>query len=95
MFTSHEFYANKGGFAIVIARFLSIVKTFAPIVAGTAKIDFKKFTFLIILGAIIWVGSLTSLGYISGDNLWVRRNLEFITVGIMVIVTLPVIFKHV
>ncbi len=88
-----EFYAKRGGFAISIARFLPIVRTFAPIVAGTVKMDYKKFTFYNVLGAIIWVGSLTSLGYILGDNLWVKSNLEYIIIGIILLVTLPVIIK--
>lgn len=93
MNAAHEFYANKGGFAIAIARFLPIVRTFAPIVAGTVKMDYKTFTFYNILGAIIWVGSLTSLGYVLGDNPWVRRNLEYVILTIILIVTLPVIIK--
>lgn len=62
MNAAHEFYANKGGFAIAIARFLPIVRTFAPIVAGTVKMDYKTFTFYNILGAIIWVGALPPWG---------------------------------
>ena len=90
---AHEFYGSQGGFAIAIARFLPIVRTFAPILAGTVKMDFKKFTFYNIIGAIIWVGSLTSLGYVLGDNPWVKSNLEYVIIGIVLIVTLPVIFK--
>ena len=93
MDVANEFYATKGGFAISIARFLPIVRTFAPIVAGTVKMDHKKFTLYNVLGAIIWVGSLTSLGYILGDNPWVKSNLEYIIIGIILLVTLPVISK--
>ncbi len=93
MNAAHEFYENKGGFAIAIARFLPIVRTFAPIVAGTVKMDYKKFTFYNILGAFIWVVSITSLGFVLGENPWVKANLEYIILGIILIVTLPVIFK--
>lgn len=93
MDAANEFYAAKGGFAISIARFLPIVRTFAPIVAGSVKMDYKKFAFYNVLGAIIWVGSLTSLGYILGDNPWVKSNLEYIFIGIVLLVTLPVIAK--
>lgn len=93
MAAAHEFYEKRGGFAIAIARFLPIVRTFAPIVAGSVKMDFKKFTFYNIIGAILWVGSITSLGYVLGDNAWVKSNLEYIIIGIILIVTLPVIFK--
>lgn len=93
MDAAHEFYATKGGFAISIARFLPIVRTFAPIVAGTVKMDYKKFAFYNVLGAIMWVGSLTSLGYILGDNPWVKSNLEYVILGIVLLVTLPVIIK--
>ena len=91
--TAHDFYEKRGGFAIAIARFLPIVRTFAPIVAGTVEMDFKKFAYYNILGAIIWVVSLTSLGYVLGDNPWVKSNLEYILIGLVLIVTLPVIVK--
>lgn len=91
--TAHEFYEKRGGFAIAIARFLPIVRTFAPIIAGTVMMDFKKFAFYNVLGAIIWVGSITSLGYVLGDSPWVKSNIEFIMVGLVLLVTAPVLFK--
>lgn len=91
--TAHDFYSKRGGFAIVIARFLPIVRTFAPIIGGMVKMDFKVFAFYNVLGAIIWVTSLTSLGYILGDRPWVQENLEWIMLGIILVVTLPVIIK--
>lgn len=86
-----DFYDKRGGFAIAIARFLPIVRTFAPIIAGTVKMEFKKFTFYNILGGIIWVGSITSLGYVLGNNIWVKDHLEFIIIGLVLVVTTPVI----
>lgn len=91
--TAHDFYEKRGGFAITIARFLPIVRTFAPIVAGTVEMNLKKFACYNILGAIVWVASLTSLGYVLGDNPWVKSNLEYILIGLVIIVTLPVIIK--
>ncbi|MCK9481028.1 MAG: VTT domain-containing protein [Bacteroidia bacterium] len=93
--TSKEFYEKKGGFTIAIARFLPIIRTFAPIIAGTVKMEMKRFTFYNILGAALWVGSLTLLGYILGDNPWVKSNLEFIILSIILIVTLPVLYKFI
>ncbi len=91
--TAHDFYEKRGGFAIAIARFLPIVRTFAPIIAGTVEMNFKKFAFYNVVGAIVWVGSITSLGYILGDNPWVKNNLEYIIIGLVLIVTAPVIIK--
>lgn len=91
--TAHDFYEKRGGFAIAIARFLPIVRTFAPIIAGTVEMSFKKFAFYNIMGAIVWVVSITSLGYLLGENAWVQKNLEFILLGLVVIVTAPVIIK--
>lgn len=91
--TAHEFYEKKGGFAVAIARFLPIVRTFAPIIAGTVAMDFRKFSFYNILGAVVWVGSITTLGYLLGDNNWVKNNLEFILIGLVLMVTAPVIIK--
>ncbi len=91
--TATEFYEKRGGFTIAVARFLPIIRTFAPIIAGTVKMDMKKFTYYNILGAVLWVGSLVFLGYLLGDNAWVKANLEYIIIGIIVVVTAPVIFK--
>ena len=91
--SAQEFYEKKGGFAIVIARFLPIVRTFAPIVGGMVRMDFKRFSFFNILGAVIWATSLTSLGYILGDHPWTQRNLEWVILGLVLFVTLPVVFK--
>ncbi|MBK6731506.1 MAG: VTT domain-containing protein [Bacteroidetes bacterium] len=91
--TAHDFYEKRGGFAIAIARFLPIVRTFAPIIAGTVEMNYKKFAFYNIIGAVVWVGSITSLGYVLGDIPWVKSNLEYIIIGLVIIVTSPIIIK--
>ena len=93
IYKAQEFYDKRGGGAIILARFLPIVRTFAPIVAGIVKMDFRKFAFYNILGAFIWVGSLMSLGYLLGENPWVQRNFEFVILGIVLAATAPVIIK--
>lgn len=90
---AHEFYERRGGLAIAISRFLPVVRTFAPIIAGTVEMDFKKFTFYNITGAIVWVGSITTLGYVLGDNAWVKSNLEIIMLALIIVVTAPVVIK--
>lgn len=88
-----EFYDKRGGGAIVLARFLPIVRTFAPIVAGVVNMEYKKFTFYNIIGCVAWVTSMTMLGYLLGENEWVKNNLEKIIIIIIVVTTAPVIFK--
>jgi membrane-associated protein len=93
--SAHQFYQKKGGFAIVISRFLPVARTFVPIIGGMVKMDFKKFTFFSALGAVAWVGSLVTLGYALGENKWVKNNLEWTLLGIVLVVTLPVVFKFI
>lgn len=88
-----EFYERKGGSAIILARFLPIVRTFAPIVGGVVKMDRKKFAFYNIVGSIAWVGSMTLAGYFLGENEWVKHNFEKIVIGIVLVTTAPVLFK--
>lgn len=90
---AEEFYHKRGGGAIILARFLPVVRTFAPIIAGIVKMDFKKFAFYNVVGSIIWVGSLVSLGYMLGDNEWVKNNLEYVIIGIVLVATAPVLIK--
>lgn len=88
-----EFYEKRGGSAVILARFLPIVRTFAPIVAGVVAMDRKKFFFFNVVGCIAWVGSMTLAGYFLGENEWVKHNFEKIVIGLILITTAPVLFK--
>lgn len=87
------FYDKRGGSAIVLARFLPIVRTFAPIIAGVVKMDRKKFFFYNVIGCAAWVSSMTLAGYFLGENEWVKHNFEKIVIGLIVITTFPVLFN--
>jgi membrane-associated protein len=93
MLQAKEFYDKKGGGAIVLARFLPIVRTFAPIVAGVVKMESKKFLIYNIIGSLAWVLSMVMLGYLVGDNEWVKNNLEKVIILIIVVTTAPVLIK--
>ncbi|RKE55688.1 DedA family protein [Sphingobacterium detergens] len=93
IFKAQEFYEKRGGGAIVLARFLPIVRTFAPIVAGIVGMEFRKFVLYNVIGAVVWAGSLVTLGYLLGENVWVKENLELVIIVIVLIATAPVIIK--
>ena len=90
---AHDFYERKGGMAILLARFLPIVRTFAPIVGGMVDMNYKKFIYYNILGCVAWVVSMTTAGYLLGENVWVKKNIELIVIGLIVVTTGPVLFK--
>lgn len=90
---ANAFYKKRGRFAIIISRFLPVVRTFAPLIGGMVEMDFRKFSFYNILGAVIWVVSITSLGFVLGENAWVKDNLEYIIIALVLIVTAPVVMK--
>jgi membrane-associated protein len=88
-----EFYDKKGGGAVVLARFLPIVRTFAPIVAGIVKMSPRKFSFYNMAGSFLWAITIITAGFLLGENIWVKENLEKIIIGIVVITTAPVLIK--
>lgn len=90
---AHDFYEKKGGSAIILARFLPIVRTFAPIVAGVVQMDKKKFLLFNIIGSVLWIMSMVLSGYFLGENEWVKHNFEKIVIGLIVVTTGPVLFK--
>ena len=90
---AHDFYDRRGGSAIVLARFVPIVRTFAPIVAGVVKMDAKKFFFFNVIGCIAWVVSMMLAGYFLGGIEWVKHNLEKIVIGMILVTTIPVLWK--
>jgi len=96
---AHEFYDKHGALAIVGARFLPIVRTFAPIIAGIVQMDKKKFAYYNILGSVLWVSSMVLAGHFLQK--WIldwfgfdlKKHLEFIVLGIVIVTTAPVLFK--
>lgn len=96
---AHEFYEKYGGGAIVFARFLPFVRTFAPIVAGIVKMDKKKFTFFNIIGSLVWVLSMLVAGHflqkwiLNQFQFDLKKHLEIIVIAIVLVTTAPVIIK--
>lgn len=88
---TQEFYNKNGGKTLIIGRFLPIIRTFAPILAGVVKIDFKKFMVYNIAGAIAWIGTLCSIGYFLGSYEWVQKNIGYIVIGLIIITAIPVL----
>ncbi|NRF68387.1 DedA family protein [Aquincola sp. S2] len=82
---AHAFYEQYGGITIVLARFMPFVRTFAPFVAGVAKMTRSKFTFYDVSGGTLWVVSLVTAGYLFGNMPWVQRNLSNIIWAMIVI----------
>lgn len=89
---AHAFYERHGGQAIVIARFVPIVRTYVPFVAGMAEMSYPKFAFYNVAGALLWVVSLCYAGYFFGNLPWVRANLTLIIFGIIGLSLLPLVF---
>jgi membrane-associated protein len=96
---AHEFYEKHGGTAIVFARFLPIVRTFAPVIAGVVDMDRKKFTYYNIVGSVAWVFSMLLAGHflqkiiLSQFGFDLKEHLEVIVLGIVLVTTLPVLIK--
>ena len=90
---ARAFYEKRGGGAIILARFVPIVRTFAPIIAGVVRMDRKKFFFFNVIGSITWVASMTLAGYFLGENQWVKHNFEKVVLGIIIVTTAPVLWK--
>ena len=92
---AHAFYEQHGGKAVVISRFLPIVRTYIPFVAGMAAMEPVRYTAFNVGGAVLWVGSLCYAGYFFGNIPWIRGNLTAIIVGIIVVSLLPLVFAFV
>ena len=88
---THAFYEKHGGKTILFARFLPIVRTFAPFVAGIGLMNYRLFMLFSALGALIWIGSLTVAGYFFGNIPIIKDNLTLMIVGIIIISLLPAI----
>lgn len=92
---THSFYEKHGARTIILARFVPIVRTFAPFVAGVGSMTYSKYITYCIAGAIVWVTMLTLAGYMFGNIEWVKKNFELVVFGIIGVSLLPIIVEFI
>lgn len=90
---AHEFFLLHGGKAVVLARFVPIVRTFVPFVAGGADMPYRTFAFYNVTGAVAWVGICAGAGYLFGNIPVVRQNFELVILGIVGVSVLPIVIE--
>lgn len=88
--TTKAFYEKNGGKTLILGRFLPIIRTFAPILAGIIKIPFSLFMIYNVAGAVAWIGSLGLAGYYLGQIKWVQDNISWIVIGLIIVTLIPV-----
>ncbi len=88
---TEAFYEKNGGKAVILARFVPIIRTIAPFVAGAGSMKYPRYIIFCILGAVLWVTSITLIGYFLGSNDWVKANFEKVVLGIVFVSILPMI----
>lgn len=85
---TQDFYDRHGGKALILGRFVPIIRTFVPMVAGIAQLEYKLFVSYNVIGGIVWITSMTLLGYFLGEQF--KDQLKLITIGIILISVIPV-----
>lgn len=88
---TEQFFDKRGVYAIILARFVPIVRTFTPFAAGIGKMNYRKFFLFDIAGGVLWIFSMTFAGYFLGQIKWVEDNLEKVVLGIIFISVLPML----
>jgi membrane-associated protein len=88
---TQDFYDKHGGKTITLARFLPIIRTFAPFVAGIAHMPYLRFVGFSVFGTILWVGGLVTLGYYFGNVPFIKKNLSLLVIGIILLSLVPMI----
>jgi membrane-associated protein len=92
---THAFYEKYGGKAIVIARFVPIVRTVAPFVAGAGRMTYARFAMYNVGGAVLWIGSMLGAGYFFGNIPIIKANFGLVVIGIIVISIMPAVYEAV
>jgi membrane-associated protein len=90
---AHAFFEKYGGKAVVLGRFVPIVRTFVPFVAGAGAMTYTTFAFYNVVGAVLWVGICVSLGYLFGNVPIVKQNFSLVMLGIIFVSILPAVFE--
>lgn len=90
---TNEFFTRYGGKTIILARFIPIVRTFAPFVAGSGSMDYKRFMYFNVAGALLWVGLILPAGWFFGNIPIVKKNFELVVLGIIGFSLLPMVWE--
>lgn len=90
---TNEFFQKYGGKTIILARFVPIVRTFAPFVAGSGAMNYRRFMMFNVVGALLWVGLIVPAGWFFGNIPVVKENFELVVVGIIVVSVLPMVYE--
>jgi len=88
---TQAFYDKYGGVTIIIGRFVPIIRTFAPFLAGVAGMSYRRFLSFNVIGGVLWIASLVYAGYLFGNIPWIKGNLSLIVIGIVVVSLIPAI----
>jgi membrane-associated protein len=94
LLAAHAFYEKHGGKTIIMAEFIPIIRTFTPVVAGAAAMNYRRFIAFNIIGSVFWVISMTMLGYFLGQVPWVQRNLEKAVVIVILLSISPGVIHY-
>jgi membrane-associated protein len=92
---AHDFYEEYGGITIILARFIPIIRTFAPFVAGIGKMSYRRFAIYNIAGGTFWILLFLMLGWSFGNLKFVQKNFELVVVAIIVISVLPGVYEYI
>jgi membrane-associated protein len=90
---AHQFFERRGGAAVVLGRFMPIVRTFVPFVAGVAAMSYPTYMFYNVVGSIAWVGLCVGAGYVFGNVPVVKENFSLVALGIVAVSLLPMVFE--
>jgi membrane-associated protein len=91
---THSFFETHGTKAIIMARFVPFVRTFAPFAAGIAEMNYKKYLLFDVIGGALWIGSLTTAGYLLGEVEFIRKHIDLVCLGIILLSVLPIIISY-
>ena len=90
---AHEFFERYGGRAIILARFVPVIRTFVPFVAGVGSMTYRKFIFYNLIGGFLWVYLFTYAGYFFGELPFVQKNFKIVIVAIILLSIMPIVWE--